>query len=364
MRVLSSRAWRHNAGAAACTAAVLALVACGGRSGDGPGAGDGDGSAPIGITLITKDPTNPFWIALVDGATAAAEGRPVDLTFDASRDETDAGSQIQAIQNAVSRGDKAVLIAPNGPAVFDAIRTARRQGLFVLALDTPTDPVSLVDGTFASDNLESGEVIGRWTAAQLKDRHATIAMLDLFKDKVVSIDLQRDHGFLEGMGITPDPGRNGGEPKTGRHAGGGTYRVVCHGTTNGAVEGGRSAMEKCLSTGQKINVVFTANETSGRGAIRALKAAGIRDALVTSIDGSCRGVKSVESGDFGAVAQQYPFRIGKLGVQAVVRYVRDGTRPKPSPGLDFFNTGVKLIADHPVPGVRTITPAEGERVCW
>jgi fructose transport system substrate-binding protein len=357
-------AWnrRRRAAAAACIGAVLVLAGCSGGSGDG--AGGGNGSGPIGITLITKDPSNPFWTAMVDGAMAGAERPQVDLTIESGRDQTDADSQIQAIENAISRRDKAILIAHNGPAVFGAIKKARDHRLFVLALDTPTDPASLVDGTFASDNLEAGKLIGEWTAARLKHRHATIAMLDLFHDKIVGIDLERDHGFLLGMGIKPDPQRNGGEPKTGTHAGGGTYQVVCHGTTDGAVDGGRSAMQMCLSVNPEINVVFTANETSGTGAVQALKAAGNKDAVVTSIDGSCRGVKSVQSGDFGAVAQQSPFRMGELGVKAVLSYLHDGTKPKPSPGREFVNTGVELIADTPVPGVQSITADEGQTRCW
>jgi ABC-type sugar transport system substrate-binding protein len=56
---------------------------------------------------------------------------------------------------------------------------------------------------------------------------------------------------------------------------------------------------------------------------------GARHVLVTSIDGSCHDVKTVRSGDFGAVGQQYPFRMGELGVKAVLRYLHDGTKPKP-----------------------------------
>ena len=361
MRVLAANGWRRVA-VAGCIAAVSVLAACGAGSGDG--AGGGRPAGPVGMTVITKDPTNPFWIALLDGARSGAKGQRVNLSVAAGRDQTDAEGQIQAIDDAIARGDKAILIAHNGPAVFDAIKRARRRGLFVLALDTPTDPVDLVDGTFASDNLEAGRLIGRWTAAQLRGRHATIAMLDLFKDKIVSVDLERDHGFLEGMGIRPDPKRNGDEPRTGTHAGGGTYEIACHGTTDGAVDGGQAAMEKCLSANPGINVVFTANETSGVGAVQTLRAAGVKHALVTSIDGSCRGVEAVRSGDFGAVSQQYPYRMGELGMKAALRYVDDGTRPKPSPGRDFYNTGIELVARRPAPGVRSITAGQGERVCW
>ena len=82
-----------------------------------------------------------------------------------------------------------------------AIKKARDAGLFVIALDTPPDPADTVDITFATDNFKAGELIGKWTAAQLDGKQATIAMLDLFNDKIVSVDYNRDQGFLTGMGI-------------------------------------------------------------------------------------------------------------------------------------------------------------------
>ena len=52
-------------------------------------------------------------------------------------------------------------------------------------------------------------------------------MLDLYDDQVVSVDVDRDHGFLTGMGI--DPGSktlNAKEAKSGTYNGGkgGSYR--------------------------------------------------------------------------------------------------------------------------------------------
>ena len=156
---------------------------------------------PIQITVVSKDPDNHFWTAMVEGAKEAAKDENVQITVATGRDQTDADGQIRAIEYAISRGDDAILIANNGPAVNNAIKKARAAGLYVIALDTPTTPPDLVNATFASDNFEAGVLIGKWTAGALGGKKATIAMLDLFADKVVGIDWQRDHGFLTGMGI-------------------------------------------------------------------------------------------------------------------------------------------------------------------
>jgi fructose transport system substrate-binding protein len=318
----------------------------------------------IHITLITKDPDNHFWTAMVEGAKEAAKGQNVEVTVAAGRDQSDADGQIQAIEFAVSRGDDAILIANNGPAVNEAVKKAQAVGLYVLALDTPFTPTNLVAATLASDNYEAGQQIGKWAAGALGGKTATIAMLDLFADKIVSIDWQRDHGFLNGMGIkTKDPQVNGREDKTGKYSGG-DYEIVCNGATNGAEDGGRTVMENCLSINPKVNVVFSANETSAVGAVQALKAAGVKDALVVSIDGSCRGVKAVASGDFGAVAQQYPSAMGRLGVKAVIDHIRNHVDPINSKGVDFVNTGITLVTDKPVGDIKSIDSKKGTELCW
>ena len=55
-------------------------------------------------------------------------------------------------------------------------------------------------------------------------------------------------------------------------------------------------------------------------------------------------------GIIGATSQQYPLLMASMGVDAVAAFAKDGTKPKHSEGLDFFNTGATLITDHPVAG--------------
>lgn len=343
--------------AAAFAAGALMLSGCSGSGGD-------PSTKTIHVTIITKDPVDPFWVAMIDGATKEAKANNAELTVASGKDQTDTEGQIQAIENAVSRGDDAILIANNGPAVNDAIKKAKDAGLLVVALDTPTTPADLVDATFASDNLQAGEQIGQWTAGALKGEKATIAMLDLFGDKAVSIDWQRDQGFLKGMGIPlGDPEKNGDEAKNGQYSGG-DYSIVCNEATDGAQDGGRTAMEKCLTLDPSINVVYTANEPSAAGAFQALKAAGNTTAIVVSINGSCDGIKQVQSGELGADAQQYPSKMGEEGVKAAVNFVRNGEKPKNPDGADFTNTGITLVTDDPVEGVESITSAEGAKACY
>jgi fructose transport system substrate-binding protein len=350
---------------AVSAAAALTLTGCAGNSG---AASDGaDEGGEIGVSLIVKTNSNPFFIAMQEGAQAAAEDNGVNLTLAAGKEDGDEDTQIQAIEAAISKGDAGILITPNGPAVLDAIQKARDAGLFVIALDTVPDPADAVDITFATDNYLAGQYIGQWTAATLGDGDATIGLIDLFDDKAVSVDYNRDQGFLDGLGIElGDEQVNGDEEPTGTLPGGGSYTIVGNEASQGAEDGGRTAMENLLAKNPDINVVYTINEPAAYGAYQALEAAGKSgdDVLILSIDGGCAGVSQVADGIIDATSQQYPVKMAELGVEAIVELVESGTVPETSEGLDFFNTGVALVTDQPADGVDSMDTTEAAEICW
>ncbi|NCT92474.1 sugar ABC transporter substrate-binding protein [Cellulomonas sp. APG4] len=346
------------------SAAALTLAACSSDTGGGNPEAVAEGEE-VGVSLIVKTTTNPFFVAMQEGAEAAAADLDVNLTFAAGREDGDEDSQIQAIENAISQGQAGILITPNGPAVVDAVERARDAGLYVIALDTPPDPASAVDITFATDNFDAGLRIGEWTAGHLDGEDAVIALLDLFDDKIVSVDYNRDQGFLTGMGIdVADEQRNGDEAPTGSYSGG-KYTIVCNEATNGAEDGGATAMENCLSKNPDINVVYTINEPAAYGAYQVLQSAGkAEDVTLVSVDGGCAGVGYVSDGVIAATSQQYPVRMAEEGVRAIAELARGGEAPEPTEGLDFFDTGVALVTDQPVDGVESIDSAEAEEICW
>jgi fructose transport system substrate-binding protein len=366
----SRRGRRLFSALALTSAAALTLAACGGDTGTpgGEATGGDGGGEEVAVTLITKTSTNPFFIAMQKGAEEAGKANNVVITTAAGKEDGDETTQIAAIEAAVARGDDGILITPATDGVNPAIEQARTAGLYVIALDTPPDPPDVVDITFATDNFKAGELIGKWAAATMDGKKANIALLDLFNDKVASVDYNRDQGFLTGMGIdTKDKTKNGDEDKTGKYTGGkgGDYEIFCNEPTNGAPDQGKTAMETCLAKSKEINLVYTINEPSATGAAEALDAAGVKGAVIVSVDGGCNpGISSVKSGVIGATSQQYPLDMAKLGVEAVAKKVRDNVDPQVSPGLDFYDTGVKLVTDKPVDGVESIDTAEAETLCW
>ncbi len=52
------------------------------------------------------------------------------------------------------------------------------------------------------------------------------------------------------------------------------------------------------------------------------------------------------------------------GIEAIAAFAKDGSKPQPTEGKDFFDTGVTLITDKPAEGVESIDSAKGLELCW
>jgi fructose transport system substrate-binding protein len=333
---------RHRAGPAASLLAALAgaallslgVAAC------------GDNEKEVTVGLIIKRDTNPFFVRIKDVAEKTAGDDNVKLLTAAGRSDVDNRSQVAALARMTLEGAKGILITPaESSAVVPAIEKARRAGVTVIALDTPTQPRSAVDALFATDNFEAGELIGRYAKAKAEEQgiEPKIAMLDLAPG-ITSGQLRHD-GFLRGFGIQD------GDPQ-----------IAGSVDTRGETARGEAGMKQLLAKDPGINIVYTVNEPAAFGAAAALEAAGRSkdDVILVSVDGGCDAIKDgVRPGVIDATAQQYPENMAREGVKALAEAARGGEKPS-----GYKNTGVELITADPVKGVDSEDEAFGVRNCW
>jgi fructose transport system substrate-binding protein len=267
---------------------------------------------------------------------------------------------VAAVEDLIAAGAKGFAIVPSdSSAIVPTLEKARKAGLLVIDLDTPTDPITAADATFATDNRKAGMLIGEWAKGTLGDKAASakIAFLDLATNQP-TVDYLRDQGFMQGFGIdVKDPNKYGDETDP---------RICGHEVTGGAEDGGRTAMETLLQKCPDINLVYSINEPAAAGGYQGLKAAGKDDGsvLTVAIDGSCDGVKNVAAGTLGATSMQFPLKMAVMAMDALAQYAKDGSKPTVPADPGFIDTGATLITDKPVAGVPSTTSAEGLKICW
>jgi fructose transport system substrate-binding protein len=313
------------------------------KSGSDSGSGD---SGTLKIGLITKTDSNPYFISMRDAAQAEADKVGAELTAAAGTADGDNDSQVNAVQNMIASGVKAILITPNdSKAIVPTLLDAQEKGIFVAALDTQTEGNQGVDATWATDNTKAGEQQGAYVKAALGSTTPVLAMLDL--QPGVSVGDQRHNGFLSGMGLTDDSPEIAGTENT-----------------SGDQGKGQTAMENLLQKNPNINSVYTINEPAAIGAATALENAGKTDSVIVgSIDGGCAGVQAVKDGKIAATVMQFPAKMAVAGVDAAVDFAKDGTKPT-VPDTGFIDTGVQLITDKPLSGLDSQDTTWGLENCW
>jgi len=287
------------------------------------------------IGLITKTETNPYFVAMRDGAAAEAKAKGAKLLTAAGKSVTDNASQVTALENMVAAGAKTILIVPSDTkAIVPALRKAREKGVLIIALDTAPDPMDAADALFATDNYEAGVLIGQYGVPG------------------VSVATQRHNGFMRGFGLNaPDAkaAQLGTDPA-----------IACAADSFFDQTKGQTAMENCLQKSPDVNLVYTVNEPAAAGAFNALKKAGKdKGVTIVSIDGGCDAMKNLSSGMIIATSQQYPIKMGAMGVEAGVEYAKTGKKPS-----GYTNTGVTLITSKPLNGVASKDVKTGTDLCW
>jgi fructose transport system substrate-binding protein len=329
-------------GAAALTAAAIALMgtACTSQKAGDTGRGNADGKIKVG--LVTKTDSNPFFVALRDAAKAQATKDGAELIALAGKFDGDNEGQVAALESLIARDVQGILITPsNTTGVLGAIAEARRQGIVVIALDSATDPEDAADATYATDNFKAGRLQGAYVRAVLADRPPELIMLDGTEGS--SVSQERHDGFLKGFGIKDD-----------------SPAIRGRANTNGDRNRAQTATENLLQRTPDVNSAYTINEPVADGASTAIAALGLtRQVTIGTIDGGCEGVRAVRAGKYAATVMQFPVRMADRGVAAVIEFTESGKKPS-----GFTDTGTELITDKPVRGLASKNTDWGLQRCW
>lgn len=275
------------------------------------------------VAVIPKGTTHQFWQAVHAGAVKAAqEAGDVEIIFRGPEREDDRAQQIELVQNFIGAGVAAIVLAPlDENALVAPVRDARGAGIPVVIIDSAlkgdvgTDFASFV----ATDNYKGGQLAGE-RLGELLDGSGT-ALLLRYQEGSAST-AKREQGFIDAL-QTNYPGIELRDP--GRYAG-------------PTASTAQRAAESLLLTHRDVDGVFCPNESSTRGMLLALKAAGLAgQTRLVGFDAAEPLLAGVRAGEIHGLVVQNPFKMGHLGVKTALDHAAGVEVPQ------RVDTGVALV---------------------
>lgn len=282
-------------------AALLAIPSCGRRERRAEGT--------VTIAVIPKGTTHEFWKSIHAGAVKAARELGVEVIWKGPLKEDDRDGQISVIEDFISRGVSGIVVAPlDDRALVAPVEDAVSAGI----------PVVIIDSDLRSDTYVSFAATDNYLGGQLGARH--LAGLLGAKGRVIMLrcyegaasTTAREKGFLDEIATFKDI-----TVVSANQYGGATTETAYRASEN--LLGPLKEADGSLS----IQGIFTVNESTSFGMLRALQDAGLAGKVTfVGFDSSPKLVEALRTGQIHGLVLQNPFAMGYDGVRAMVAHLK------------------------------------------
>ncbi len=270
------------------------------------------------IAVIPKGTTHEFWKSIHAGAVQASREVGAEVIWKGPQKEDDRAQQITVVEDVLSRGVDGIVLAPlDDRALVRPVQDAMRDNIPVVIIDSGLqgkDYVSFI----ATDNFQGGVMAARRMGELLQGK-GRIFMIRYQAGSASTTE--RERGFLETVqkdfpGLTVLAKDQYAGPTT---------------------ESAYQTAENLLGRFPDVDGVFTPNESSTFGALRALQEAQLTGKVkFVGFDSSPKLVQALAAGQIQGLVLQNPVKMGYLGVKTMVQYLRGEKIP------EIVDTGVYL----------------------
>ena len=295
--------------------AVFSVVACQVRSQSGA---DSD---KLQIAVIPKGTTHAFWNNIHAGAAKAASELDVEIIWQGPQKEDDRQLQIQVVQNFISRGIDAIVLAPlDARSLVRPVEAAVARGIPVVIIDSGLESTAQ-SSYIATDNFYGGELAAR-RLAEVLDGRGKVIMLRYQEGSASTT--AREAGFLAGIKeVAPE------------------IEIISDNQYAGAtLEKGLQASQNLLNRFPQVDGIFTPNESSTQGMLRALQTSNRSGAVkLVGFDANETLIGALRSGQILGIVVQDPFDMAYRGVKTAVSVI------KGAPYDTLFHSRVMMITE-------------------
>ena len=308
-------------------------AAFGGDSGSSAAAAGGShGVAGTKVDVIVKATDSEFWQSMLAGSKQAGKDLDLQLGLFGPTSESDIAPQVQLVEDSISRGAKAIVLASNSSTALDGvIDKARKAGIKVITVDNAVRTES--EGFIGTDNIKAGEQAGQRMCQLITSAGKPNGKV-LHESAVSGIQvlIDRFDGFQKGLAEKCPQAQI-------------VQTLVNDNDLNKAV----GQVSDVLTKTPDLAGIFADNNTSGTGTAKAVEEKNAADKVaVVAFDSDPAEVAAVKSGSIKAIVVQNPFFFGYQGVVEAAMAAAGSTPPvNLDPGavlVDKDNVGNQALA--------------------
>jgi len=257
------------------------------------------------VALVMKALTNPFFFKMELGAKAYANRSKIALEVFGVERETDVERQISIMENLISRGYGAIVIAPaDSKQLVPVCQKALASGIVVVNIDNPLHKATLQKHNLAipfvgPDNRAGAAQVGAYLRNRLNG-HGRVIVIEGIRG-VENAELRKT-GFIEA--ITRDS----------------SIEIVASESANWHTDEALSLAVKLLNRHAPVDAVFCANDKMALGVLQALDFSGLAGKTALAGYDNIEAVRSeMRSGRMHATVEQHPELMGQYGVELAVQ---------------------------------------------
>lgn len=275
---------------------VAGATACG-RGGGGAKTADGK---QITIGLAVANLQADFFNQIKQSVTAEAKKKGIKVIV--SDAHGDAATQVNQIQDFISRQVSAIVYIPAGATAAGVpVKAANRAKIPVVTVDRnpPGEPGK---SFIASDSVAAARTLGGYVAKESGGK-GQLAILQGQIGTTPQVDRQK--GF--GQALKKAPG----------------IKVVSQQPADWAQDKAYSVAQDMLQAHPGIDILWGQADAMALGAAQAVKASGShKKRLIVGFDGDVAGLKAVRQGTIDATMVQQTRKMGRMSVNTVVDIIK------------------------------------------
>jgi ribose transport system substrate-binding protein len=283
---------------------LLAGFGCGKSKKESETKKSGAKSGKYTIAVIPKGTTHEFWKSIHAGAVKAADETGAEIIWKGPLKEDDREEQLQIVETFIASKVSAIVLAPlDNRSLVMPVREAKMQNIPTIVIDSDLEGDAHVS-FIATDNYKGG-VLDAERIGELMGGKGKLIMLRYQEGSASTTN--REAGFYDTIKAKyPDIEFLSDNQYAGA-------------TTESAYRAGENLLNRFSNN---VNAIFTPNESSTFGCLRALQDRGLTDKIIfVGFDSSEKLVQALEKGEIKGLVLQNPFKMGYLGVKTAVAYL-------------------------------------------